>query len=274
MAFTHLWNVDGFPNIYRDEDHYLRKTLHVLRGLGPQEGPTELLSYPLAPYTHPYFGQLLLAAILGTIGYPDLIHPSKNFCSIKEIFLLPRILMGIFAVLDTFLLFKIAERGYTTKIALISSILFAVMPLTGIIRRIWLEPIQLPFLLTSILLALYTTESRPTIRTMTPLTISGICLGLAIFTKVPIIAMIPFIGYIIQSNTKNPRLLGLWLIPILLIPMIWPLYAISQGEFDNWLKSIFWQIERQNAGLLTAVAKLFAIDPVLIIFHLLDVRMR
>ena len=43
-AFTHLWNLEGFPGIYRDEDHYLRKTMHVLRGLGPQEGPSELIS--------------------------------------------------------------------------------------------------------------------------------------------------------------------------------------------------------------------------------------
>ena len=56
-AFTHLWNIDGFPSIYRDEDHYLRKTLHLLSGLGPQEKSDELLSNPSHPYTHPYFGQ-------------------------------------------------------------------------------------------------------------------------------------------------------------------------------------------------------------------------
>lgn len=83
-AFTHLWNIDGFPSIYRDEDHYLRKTMHVLRGLGPQEGPIELLSYPLTPYTHPYFGQLFLAGILGMIGYPDSLHPTADISSITQ----------------------------------------------------------------------------------------------------------------------------------------------------------------------------------------------
>lgn len=58
--------------------------MHVLRGLGPQEGPIELLSYPLTPYTHPYFGQLFLAGILGMIGYPDSLHPTADISSITQ----------------------------------------------------------------------------------------------------------------------------------------------------------------------------------------------
>ena len=148
-AFTHLWNLEGFPGIYRDEDHYLRKTMHVLRGLGPQEGPSELISYPVHPYTHPYFGQLFLAGVLGIIGYPNSIHPTADPSSIKELFLVPRILMGILAIADTFLLFRITEIRYNRTVALITSILFAVMPITWMLRRVWLEPIQLPFILTS-----------------------------------------------------------------------------------------------------------------------------
>ena len=153
-AFTHLWNLEGFPGIYRDEDHYLRKTMHVLRGLGPQEGPSELVSFPVHPYTHPYFGQLFLAGVLGIVGYPNSIHPTADPSSIKELFLVPRILMGILAVADTFFLYRITEFRYNRTVALIASILFAVMPITWMLRRVWLEPIQLPFILSSILLAL------------------------------------------------------------------------------------------------------------------------
>ena len=80
-AYTHLWNIDGFPSIYRDEDHYMRKAMHVLRGLGPQEGPTELLSYPQTTYTHPYFGQLFLASVLGSwvIWLSRLTKPNNHF---------------------------------------------------------------------------------------------------------------------------------------------------------------------------------------------------
>lgn len=63
--------------------------------------------------------------------------------------------MGLLAVVDTFLVYKIAELRYNNNrtIALIASILFAVTPFRWTIRRIWLESIQLPFLLCSILFA-------------------------------------------------------------------------------------------------------------------------
>jgi hypothetical protein len=268
-AFTHLWNLEGFPGIYRDEDHYLRKTMHVLQGLGPQEGPNELISYPIHPYTHPYFGQLFLAGVLGMIGYPNSIHPVANPSSIQELFLVPRVLMGILAVADTFLLFRITEIRYNRTVALIASILFAVMPLTWMLRRVWLEPIQLPFVLSSILLALYCTNynSRKN-HAAVLVTISGILLGLAIFTKIPVFMMIPLVGYIVYSTTKNQKLLGLWLIPVLLIPSAWPLYAISAGQFDQWIDGVFWQSERENSGLGIAIGKLFAIDPVFMILSL------
>jgi len=239
--------------------------MHVLRGLGPQEGPTELLSYPLTPYTHPYFGQLFLAGILGMIGYPDSLHPTTDISSITEIFTVPRMIMGILAVLDTFLLFRIAERRYNTTIALIASVLFAVMPLTWMIRRIWLEPIQLPFLLTSILFALYAADYNQKRRFITLMLISGSFVGIAIFTKIPVMTMIPLVGYVLYSNTKNLRLLGIWLIPVLLIPAIWPLYAITEGKFNEWMNSTLWQIERENSGLFTSIHKLFNIDPILML---------
>jgi hypothetical protein len=36
-AFTHLWNPIGFPDLFSDEGVYMRRSLHVLEGLGPQE---------------------------------------------------------------------------------------------------------------------------------------------------------------------------------------------------------------------------------------------
>lgn len=263
-ALTHLWNLEGFPSIYRDEDHYLRKTLHVLNGLGPQEKSDELLSYPSHPYTHPYFGQLFLAVILGGIGYPDSIHPSVDPSSIKQLFLVPRILIGLLAVLDTFLLFKITERRYDTTTAIISSVLFAVMPVTWIIRRVWLEPIQLPFLLASILIALYIMDYKKGRTVPILITFSGILFGLAIFTKIPIISLMPLVLYIIYSNSKNWKLAGLWILPVLLIPLTWPLFAILNGEYDQWIDGLLWQSERENMGITAALGKLFSIDPVLL----------
>ena len=45
-SFFHLWNLGEFPSIYRDEDHYLRKAMHILEGEGLQEDSNDLISYP------------------------------------------------------------------------------------------------------------------------------------------------------------------------------------------------------------------------------------
>ena len=58
--------------IYIDEGHYLRRTLQVLDGLGPQESQ----SVYEFPFDHPYFGQIFLAGLLSGIGYPDSLNPS------------------------------------------------------------------------------------------------------------------------------------------------------------------------------------------------------
>src|SRR5215207_6102715 len=135
-AYTHLWNPIGFPSIYVDEGHYMRRTLSVLNGLGPQENDS---TYTMQ-YDHPYFGQLFLAAMLSIVGYPDSLHPSPDVKSIEMLHMVPRVLMGLLAMADTFLVYKIAERRYNNRmIGFIAAILFAVMPMTWLFRRIMLD---------------------------------------------------------------------------------------------------------------------------------------
>ena len=131
----------------------MRRTMNLLEGLGPQES-AKIYSHP---YDHPYFGQIFLASILGVFGYPDSLNLSgsgNSVHSIEMLYMVPRLVMGVFAVIDTFVVFKIAQRRYGTKVAFVASILFAVMPVGRFIRRIWLETIQLPLLLFSILLVI------------------------------------------------------------------------------------------------------------------------
>src|SRR5438132_7106783 len=99
-AFTHLWNAAGFPDVFFDEGVYMRRAMHVLNGSGPQEGNF---------YDHPFFGQIFLAGILGAIGYPQSLNPSTDANSISLLYLIPRIVMGLLAVADTFLIYKIAD---------------------------------------------------------------------------------------------------------------------------------------------------------------------
>ena len=94
---------------------------------------------PIFPYFYPYFGQLFLATIFRIIDYPDLlVHlaAQNNSYFIEMVYLVPRVLMGILAVVDTFLVYKISERRYGRNVAFIASILFAVMPMTWFLRRI------------------------------------------------------------------------------------------------------------------------------------------
>src|ERR687888_406950 len=348
-AFTHLWNPIGFPDFFVDEGTYMRRALIILEGGSPQESAT---------YDHPYFGQLFLAAALRIIGYPSSLNPAANgdVHSVEMLYMVPRVLMGLLAVVDTFLIYKIAEVRYNSnrKVAFIASTLFAVMPITWLTRWIFLDTIQLPLLLLSILFAVYyakkknsysssfmlssattkgTISSSSSSSSLTTyeksnnninkkdkenkskskknislVILSGIFLGLAIFTKVPAFTMIPLIGYLIissspyttnsnkkdknQNNNNNDddssnsstvttrlgrniitnlrnlnlKALGLWFIPVILIPAIWPVYAISVGEFDSWMDGVIWQTNRPvNKPLLDSVNAFFKVDTILLV---------
>jgi hypothetical protein len=316
VAFTHLWNPIGFPTIHPDEGYYIGRSIHVSEGLGPKE--------EAARYDHPYFGWLFLGSIFSIFNYPDSTNPTPgNVNSIELIWLFPRVTMGILAVVDTFLIYKIAERRYNRNVAFIAAVLFAVMPYTWLIRRVLIEPIQLPFLLTSILFALYTgirvkqkeseenLAARPTeenkmtdkgkekkgqwpwqrqrkrqkqgqvkdqvydnysglksisSQNLILLLSSGIFLGLTIFTKVPAITLIPLVGFIIFTNNKKSfKALGLWIIPVILIPLIWPIHTVLAGEFDQWQDGITYQTTRASKPLFDAINDFYNKDPVLLI---------
>jgi hypothetical protein len=272
-AITHLWNVVGFPVPQYDESIYLRRSMHVLEGQGAQE------SIPYTPYTlydHPYFGQLFIASNLGIIGYPNSFNTSSdgNQSFIETSFFLPRLIIGILAVVDTFLIYKIAECRYNRKVALCASILFAVMPITWLARIVLLDTILLPLLLSSILFAVYYTKTILQTKRILLILLSGIFFGLAIFTKVPTFTMIPLLGFIIYNkNSRSIRILGLWIIPVILIPVIWPAYALITGHFDLWLNGTVWQTHRNVQGkpgilLPDTIRTFFSIDPVLLILSI------
>ena len=286
-GFIHLWNPVGFPAIDQDEGHYMRRAMQVIQGLGPQESKATYFY----PYDHPYFGQIFLAAALSIVNYPDSLNPSVSSQSIEMLYMVPRVLMGILAVVDTFLVYKIADARYNRKVAFISATLFAVLPSTWFLGRIIIDSIALPFLLLSILFAMYYAKSNSRIDSehhmnhdsnklryflILP---SGIFLGLAIFTKLPVFALIPLIIFIllnkniINSNNNNKRTksldiraLGVWFLPVVLIPMIWPVYAISTGHLGDWLDGVVWQANRADRPFAPEMKTIFlAMDPVVLL---------
>ena len=297
-AFTHLWNPIGFPVVWVVEGQYMQRAMQVLEG----EGLHEPRSFFAHFYDHPFFGQLFLAGMLAISNYPPEMSSSVSVSSIETLYLVPKLFMGLLAVIDTFLVYRIAEYRYNKTVAFIAAVLFAVMPLTWILRKILLEPILLPFLLLSILFALYSRDNsirfkfnaadrniwRSTIESIFPILLSGIFLGLSIFTKVSAFAMIPLIGYLIcMSTNKNQgnnnmnsrhnhivtQKLGIWFIPVILIPLIWPIYSVSIGEFDLWLEDIIWNAQREynyinwpiGSSLLNSLVYIFQIDPIIFV---------
>ena len=280
-GYTHLWNPLGFPSIHIDEAHYMRRIMLVLEGFGPQESATS--GYPRT-YDHPYFGQIFLGGLLGAIGYPNSQNPTSDVHSIEMLHLAPRVIMGVLAILDTFLLYFIVHRRYNTTVALIASILFAIMPMTWIFRRVYLDTILMPLLLSSILLSLYVKVpnkkdvitnlvSKLKISKDTLILLSGIFLGLAIYTKVPAFTMIPLVGTLIYLNSgKNLRSVGIWFIPVILIPLLWPLYSIYVGQFDLWAYWVQWQTDRNKPLFLPiSLMNFFHIDPLVFIIGIAGV---
>lgn len=262
-AFTHLWNPTGFPSIYIDEDHYMRRALQVLEGQGPQES---ILVYD-HPYDHPYFGQIFLASLLKITDYR--YHGDQNAespQSIEQLYLTPRIIMGLLAVVDTLLVYKIGEIWKGKKVGFVSAILFGVMPLTWMLKMILLDNLLMPFFLSSVLIALFVGKRFKKDSSVTALIfLSGITLGLAIFTKIPVVTFIPLVGYIIYKETKSFRKIGLWSIPVILIPLIWPGYIIYSGNLENGLNGILYQIERGERDFADTLNFIVFADPVLVI---------
>jgi hypothetical protein len=252
-AFTHLWNPIGFPDIFYDEGIYMYRAMNVLAGQGPQTNSF---------HDHPFFGQIFLAGALSIIGYPDSLHPKPDVHSIEMLYLVPRVLMGLLSIADTFLIYKIAERRYSTKVALLASILFAVMPVTWLMRRILLDSILLPFLLSSILFAIYAKNSQHK-KLFT--VVSGILLGTAIFTKETAFIMIPVVAILLYQNTKNRKILVLWFIPVILIPLLWPIQSIADNQFHKFVIDVLSQVHRQNNNFVNIVGNFAGYDPVLLI---------
>src|SRR5919108_2570044 len=282
-AFTHIWNPIGFPAIHPDEGTYMRRAMHTLEGLGVQDPSSQFDHTPLSTssYDHPYFGQIFLASVFQIIGYPDFsnLFTNNGIQSIEILYMTPRILMGLLAVFDTFLVYKITARLYGNKIALVASILFAVMPLSWLLRRIVLDSIMLPLVLTSIyFMVTYVKKSiynygeyakSDSTYNVVLILLSGIFLGLAIFTKLPAFSIIPVVGFLFffaRSPSRTGKMFGLWLTPVILIPLIWPAYAISAGDFSQWLDGVLWQgSQRQGEGkkLGDVVTIFFKLDPIL-----------
>ena len=266
--FTIFWNISQFPSFHIDEGHYIRKALYLLKGYGLQED--------LERYSHPFMGHIVLGAFLMLVGFPNAFNPNASIGSIIAMYTVPRVFMGMHDSLDTFLVFAVARYSYNTNVAFVASVLFAISPMSWQLRRVVLDTIQLPFLLMSILLILVVSKkilckNYSNCRSIL-IVLSGVFLGLAIFTKVPAITVIPIILFIlwkssVKENKRRNQILKkmvLWCLPVILIPAIWPLYAIWSNDFDRWTGDVLLQASQRSRSPLL-FESFFSIDPLLLI---------
>ncbi|TAK17390.1 MAG: glycosyltransferase [Nitrosarchaeum sp.] len=248
-GFIHLWNPVGYPDVFFDEGIYMRRAVNLLDTGNPQEGNV---------YDHPYFGQIAIASILAITNYSDM-KPSTDPDSLQSLYMIPRIFIGLLAVLDTFLIYKIVQIRYGVNPAFLSASLFAVLPFTWIFKRILLDSILVPLVLGAILLAIYSTKTKQ--KTLL-IICSGCLLGLAVFTKIPAFTMIFVVAWIVYTDRKKFSDVLLLLIPFLLIPLIWPANAIMLDQFDLWQKGVLWQTQRTNS-ILDIFGFFAVIDPIM-----------
>ena len=232
----------------------MRRAVNLLDTGNPQEGNV---------YDHPYFGQIAIASILAITNYSDL-KPSTDPDSLQSLYMIPRIFMGLLAVLDTFLIYKIVQIRYGVNSAFLSASLFAVLPFTWIFKRILLDSILVPLVLGAILLAIYSTKTKQ--KTLL-IIFSGCLLGLAVFTKIPAFTMIFVVAWIVYTDRKKFSDVLLLLIPFLLIPLIWPVNAIMLDQFDLWQKGVLWQTQRTNS-ILDIFGFFAVIDPLMFVLGL------
>lgn len=247
-AVIHLVNPVGFPDIFFDEGIYMRRAMNMMDTGNPQENYL---------YDHPYFGQIVLAGVLQITDYPP--DTTTEPGSLQNLYLIPRLFMGIIAVVSTLLVYQIAKEKFGDAVALLSSTLFTVMPYTWVFDRILLDSILLPFLLASILLAIYFAKPQGKLW-LAPL--SGIMLGLAIFTKVPAFVFIPLVIWLIFQKKRKSSHMLIWIIPVLMIPLLWPANSIFLDQFDLWIKDVLWQSQRSN-NIFEIIEYFLLIDPML-----------
>ena len=63
------------------------------------------------------------------------------------------------------------------------------------------------------------------------------------------------------NSKKRLRNITIWLIPVILIPALWPLYSLAAGQADLWLQGIIWQTGRGKPLLSISVTNFLQIDP-------------
>ena len=64
------------------------------------------------------------------------------------------------------------------------------------------------------------------------------------------------------------KAVGIWIIPIIVLPMLWPLYSIVVNQSDQWFYWALWQTDRGERPISTSLINILYMDPMISILGL------
>ena len=206
-VLVHLPNLLGYPAWFYDEGAYLTSSLQWLQ--------TGHLTY----YGHPFAPLAILAALFAAINPRD--------------YLIPRILMVGFSVIDGLLLYRVTGLFFPNdkRLAILTPLLYEATPLSA--RYLRLTVVD-NFLALFLLLSILFTLSKP----KNPI-LSAIVYGASLISKQTAIFFLPGFLVLFFTKKKNPRYIISWLILSSILPIIWILYGTTQVGFSNLIDQQF-----------------------------------
>ena len=99
------------------------------------------------------------------------------------------------------------------------------------------------------------------------LIISGIFSALLYSPKYQAFTIIPLGMVMTYIVTRKKKYVILWLIPVLLVPLLWPIHATLSGDMNDWIDGVRYQVNRDRP-LINTLNTFFQVDPVLFILGL------
>src|SRR3990170_6008156 len=205
---VHFPNLLSYPAWFFDEGAYLTFSNQWLR--------TGQLTY----YGHPFVPLAVLAALFATVDLSS--------------YLIPRILMTAFSVVDGVVLYKIGRALYSKGegFALVASLIYVASPLSArYLRLVVVDNFMTLFLLASFLLIV--TQPRDKI-------ISALLFGGALASKQTALFFVPALLLYFRHQKRTASSVVIWLLFAAIVPALWVIYGVYQlGGPAQFLASQF-----------------------------------
>lgn len=292
-SFTHLHALTNNPGIWWDEGTYIGRGIVVVRQhtLYPDSDAMEsnVAYYGTDYYGHPFLGWGILALVFALVGYPGSLQGRPpGVDTLALYYLVPRTVMAVLTILDTFLIYAVGRRAFgRPRHGLAAAALFALSPVTRQMLYVQLDNFMTFWFLLAVHLALISQAREVGRATLRYALLSGVAYGAAVLSKLPALYLLPVIPMILllppgplaprrprapkpAEDPHPPRVatvpLALWAAAALATMSLWVIYALLQGEMDRLINGLDIFANRDPGGwdFTTLLGRFFAqVDPFL-----------